>query len=93
MQYEELVGGVFILRTEHLISINGYSNLYWGWGKSLGLLLMSKNYIYYYLGAEDDDLYYRLKGSNLKVERPPVKIGRYKMMKHQKRKPQIWSKR
>jgi hypothetical protein len=29
----------------------------------------------------------------LKVERPPPKIGRYKMMRHTKRKPQLWSKR
>lgn len=45
------------------------------------------------IGAEDDDLYYRLKALSYKVERPPLKIGRYKMMKHQKRKPQLWSKR
>lgn len=75
LQYEELIGGVLILNTEHLIASNGYSNLYWGWG------------------AEDDDLYYRLKGLSYKVERPPLKIGRYKMMKHKKRKPQLWSKR
>lgn len=75
LQYEELIGGVLILKTEHLIASNGYSNLYWGWG------------------AEDDDLYYRLKGLGLKVERPPLKIGRYRMMKHEKRKPQLWSKR
>ena len=75
LQYEELIGGVLILKTEHLLASNGYSNLYWGWG------------------AEDDDLYYRLKGLGYKVERPPIKIGRYKMMKHEKRKPQLWSKR
>jgi hypothetical protein len=32
LQYEELIGGVLILKTEHLIASNGYSNLYWGWG-------------------------------------------------------------
>lgn len=36
---------------------------------------------------------YRLKGLSYKVERPPLKIGRYTMMKHQKRTPQLWSKR
>ena len=30
--YEELVGGVFAIRTEHFFKVNGYSNLYWGWG-------------------------------------------------------------
>ena len=30
--YEELVGGVFAIRVEHFFKVNGYSNLYWGWG-------------------------------------------------------------
>jgi len=30
--YDELVGGVFAIRTEHFFQVNGYSNLYWGWG-------------------------------------------------------------
>jgi hypothetical protein len=75
LQYEELVGGVIILRPEHVLAVNGYSNLYWGWG------------------AEDDDLYYRIKGAGLKVIRPSVRIARYTMIKHVKRKPQVWSKR
>ena len=32
MAYEELVGGVLNMRTEHFQRVNGYSNLYWGWG-------------------------------------------------------------
>ena len=61
--------------------------------KNLQLCFLNYSNLYWGWGAEDDDLFYRLKGSGLKVERPPNKIGRYKMMKHQKRKPQIWSKR
>ncbi|CAG0897958.1 unnamed protein product [Darwinula stevensoni] len=30
--YYELLGGVVAIRTEHFLLINGYSNLYWGWG-------------------------------------------------------------
>uniref|UniRef100_A0A1I7ZK10 Beta-1,4-N-acetylgalactosaminyltransferase n=1 Tax=Steinernema glaseri TaxID=37863 RepID=A0A1I7ZK10_9BILA len=30
--YEILVGGVLALNVEDYISVNGYSNLYWGWG-------------------------------------------------------------
>jgi hypothetical protein len=30
--YDELIGGVFAIRTEHFLRVNGYSNLYWGWG-------------------------------------------------------------
>ncbi len=32
LAYEELVGGVLSMRTEHFLRVNGYSNLYWGWG-------------------------------------------------------------
>ena len=32
LPYEYLVGGVFVLRTEHFQQLNGYSNSYWGWG-------------------------------------------------------------
>ncbi|KAI5702976.1 hypothetical protein M8J75_006268 [Diaphorina citri] len=32
LPYNNLVGGVFIIRTEHFLRVNGYSNLYWGWG-------------------------------------------------------------
>ncbi|CAF0744901.1 unnamed protein product [Adineta steineri] len=75
LTYEELIGGVFNIRTEHFLTVNGYSNLYWGWG------------------AEDDDLYYRLKEISLKVIRPPSSIARYRMLQHTKRTPSIWNKR
>ena len=32
LAYQELVGGVLNMRTEHFQRLNGYSNLYWGWG-------------------------------------------------------------
>jgi hypothetical protein len=32
LAYQELVGGVLAMRTEHFQLLNGYSNLYWGWG-------------------------------------------------------------
>ncbi|CAF0758216.1 unnamed protein product [Rotaria sp. Silwood1] len=75
LTYEELIGGVFNIRPDHFLTVNGYSNLYWGWG------------------AEDDDLYYRLKELSIKVIRPPATIARYKMLPHTKRVPSIWNKR
>jgi beta-1,4-galactosyltransferase 1 len=75
LTYEELIGGVLNIRTDHFLTVNGYSNLYWGWG------------------AEDDDLYYRLKEVSLKLIRPPATIARYKMLQHTKRVPSIWNKR
>lgn len=32
LPYDFLVGGVFIIRREHFLAVNGYSNRYWGWG-------------------------------------------------------------
>ncbi|ESO10994.1 hypothetical protein HELRODRAFT_71994, partial [Helobdella robusta] len=32
LNYLYLVGGVLNIRKEHFLALNGYSNLYWGWG-------------------------------------------------------------
>ncbi|XP_015905417.1 beta-1,4-N-acetylgalactosaminyltransferase bre-4 isoform X1 [Parasteatoda tepidariorum] len=32
LPYALLVGGVFSIKLEHYLAVNGYSNLYWGWG-------------------------------------------------------------
>ena len=32
LPYSYLVGGVFSISKDHFIRVNGYSNLYWGWG-------------------------------------------------------------
>ncbi|KFM80764.1 Beta-1,4-N-acetylgalactosaminyltransferase bre-4, partial [Stegodyphus mimosarum] len=32
LPYTMLVGGVFAIKLEHFLMVNGYSNLYWGWG-------------------------------------------------------------
>ncbi len=32
LPYYELVGGVFSINVHHFLLVNGYSNLYWGWG-------------------------------------------------------------
>ncbi|XP_052810987.1 beta-1,4-N-acetylgalactosaminyltransferase bre-4-like isoform X2 [Mya arenaria] len=67
LPYKALVGGVLSIKPEHYSRVNGYSNLYWGWG------------------AEDDDMYYRLSASKISVLRPPFTIGRYKMIKHDRK--------
>ncbi|WAR07168.1 BRE4-like protein [Mya arenaria] len=67
LPYKALVGGVLSIKAEHFFKINGYSNLYWGWG------------------AEDDDLHKRLLASKISVDRPPITIGRYKMIKHDRK--------
>lgn len=32
LAYQMLVGGVLNMRMEHYQLVNGYSNMYWGWG-------------------------------------------------------------
>ena len=32
LPYFLLVGGVFSVRGDHFLRLNGYSNMYWGWG-------------------------------------------------------------
>lgn len=32
LSYNMLVGGVLNMRVEHFQQVNGYSNMYWGWG-------------------------------------------------------------
>ena len=32
LPYASLVGGVFAVRVEDFVQVNGYSNLFWGWG-------------------------------------------------------------
>ncbi|XP_052809120.1 beta-1,4-N-acetylgalactosaminyltransferase bre-4-like [Mya arenaria] len=65
--YMALVGGVLSIKAEHFFKINGYSNIYWGWG------------------AEDDDMFYKLSASKITVLRPPFTIGRYKMIKYDRK--------
>lgn len=69
LPYPQLVGGVFLIKTEHFLRVNGYSNLFWGWG------------------GEDDDMGMRVLQVGLKISRPPPELGRYTMIKHNKRVP------
>ena len=32
LPYEGLFGGVSAMTTEHFVKVNGFSNLFWGWG-------------------------------------------------------------
>ncbi|CAF4511752.1 unnamed protein product [Rotaria socialis] len=67
LMYNHLVGGVLALSKEQFTKVNGWSNLYWGWG------------------AEDDDMAERIRNSSYRLSRPPNHIGRYKMIRHEKR--------
>ena len=32
LDYDFIVGGVFLISKEHYRLVNGFSNIYWGWG-------------------------------------------------------------
>ena len=92
--YPILVGGVINFPISKFIQVNGYSNEYWGWGKKLIFtrsLSLSSKYLtrlfllyIFNLGAEDDDLYYRLVKTQIGFERP-LKSTKYVMLKHSSR--------
>lgn len=66
LMYYNLVGGVLALNLDQLNTTNGYSNLYWGWGKYTwwfyhlnNQIKLPRNYpleILFLKGAEDDDM-------------------------------------
>ena len=59
-----IFGGVSAINKEHFLRVNGFSNVYFGWG------------------AEDDDMYRRIKRQGLKLTRYPLSIARYTMLSH-----------
>eukprot|EP00794_Sanderia_malayensis_P019539 gene19539-21470_t len=78
LPYSTIFGGIQAFHREHYVKVNGFSNLYWGWG------------------AEDDDMFQRLKKVGLKLSRTPLEVGRYKMNKGEHfRSPgrKIWDSR
>ncbi len=64
-EYPLLVGGVIVFLYENFKKVNGYSNMFWGWG------------------AEDDNMYWRLRKIGLGFDRPEHSI-KYIMLKHKK---------
>ncbi|KAL3312186.1 Beta-1,4-galactosyltransferase 2 [Cichlidogyrus casuarinus] len=64
--FENYAGGVAGISKKNFFAINGFPNLYWGWGN------------------EDDDFSARTRMLGLKISRPPLSIGRYKMIRHVK---------
>ncbi|XP_062248850.1 beta-1,4-galactosyltransferase 3 [Platichthys flesus] len=64
LPYPQYFGGVSAVTPDQYMKMNGFPNLYWGWG------------------GEDDDIAARVRLSGMKIVRPPVAIGHYKMIKH-----------
>eukprot|EP00795_Rhopilema_esculentum_P000824 gene824-10566_t len=73
LPYTKLFGGIQAFTKEDYVKINGYTNIYWGWG------------------AEDDNLYSRIVGKGLKLKRPSMEIGRFKMNKEHHFRSDGWS--
>ena len=63
------------------------------WSKHFALMNGCSNSFWTW-GAEDDNLYYRLSSSGLKLHRHAIEIARYKMLSHEKEKtPDTFNKR
>lgn len=87
--YEELVGGVFAIKTEHFFKVNGYSNLYWGWGAEdddmAYRLTTPPPSSFHFPLWQHRNWWCRLQHVGLRISRPPAQVARYKMIRHQKR--------
>ncbi|CAH2092732.1 unnamed protein product [Euphydryas editha] len=68
-KFRTLFGGVSAMDVKHFDEVNGYSNLYWGWG------------------GEDNDMFRRIRASELPVVRNSKSIGRYTSLEHSKQSP------
>ncbi|XP_053542237.1 beta-1,4-galactosyltransferase 3 isoform X3 [Ictalurus punctatus] len=69
LPYPQYFGGVSAITPDQYLKMNGFPNQYWGWG------------------GEDDDIAARhwkgqVRLSGMKIVRPPVAVGHYKMIKH-----------
>ncbi|XP_025203592.1 beta-1,4-galactosyltransferase 4-like [Melanaphis sacchari] len=64
MPYSDYFGGVTSMNRTHFKLINGFSNIFWGWG------------------AEDDDLFNRVKAHKLNYTRCPHDFGHYHSLSH-----------
>lgn len=69
LPYRGLFGGAVAIQTEQFSHVNGFSNMFHGWG------------------GEDDDLFERLKASNIDICRFPPQYSQYAMLKHAKEEP------
>ncbi|XP_071480737.1 beta-1,4-galactosyltransferase 5-like [Diadema antillarum] len=64
LPYKSFFGAVSGLTAGQIRQINGFPNVYWGWG------------------GEDDEIWNRLKETNLPVSRPAGPVGHYNVIKH-----------
>ncbi|CAF0820781.1 unnamed protein product [Didymodactylos carnosus] len=68
LPYRTIFGGVSAMTREQFRSLNGFSNVFFGWG------------------GEDDNMASRIM-QKYRISRYPLIIGRYKMLRHYKDKP------
>lgn len=81
LPYGGIFGGAAALTKQQFLKMNGFSNDYWGWGGKLLLVFFVECHNLIMLG-EDDDLSARVTYAGFKISRYPIKIARYKMIRH-----------
>uniref|UniRef100_A0A915PMP6 Beta-1,4-N-acetylgalactosaminyltransferase n=1 Tax=Setaria digitata TaxID=48799 RepID=A0A915PMP6_9BILA len=87
--YKEIVGGVLAISMDDYRAVNGYSNMYWGWGgedDDMGSFIFEINCGFKIITHDVVKPWKRIMAENLTIERPDALTGRFTMLKHLKRK-------
>ena len=91
MPYRELFGGASAINKEFFEKINGFSNLYWGWGGEGITIFFSFFFHFVFLICFflDDDMFERINIHGRKISRYPSEFARYFMLLHKKDDPNL----
>ncbi|KAI8520898.1 lactose synthase [Branchiostoma belcheri] len=79
LPYEDIFGGVVALTTDQFRRVNGFSNLYWGWGAEDDDMSRRTVTCVHMCAI-------RVRMTGWKIVRPPVSIARFRMIPHKKRR-------
>jgi hypothetical protein len=79
LYYNEIVGGVLIMNIVDYARVNGFSNLFWGWGGEDDDLGRTIRFLF---STVTHCKGMRILKENMKIERPDKSYGRYTMQKH-----------
>lgn len=81
MKYSTFFGGIIGLTEETMVNINGFSNLFFGWGGEDDNVLHRINNFNKKVARNNKSEFYGQK-SEILVYRPNTRLGRYKMIPH-----------